>query len=211
MRSTLKKAFVLGSGGMAKDAFLTLRDSIDYQRYEFVGYIERDDFQGVKSRNVFYESDFLKKFAPSENVSLFLGVGSPEVNTKLINKFGDFDFPNLIHRDVKLDESIKLGKGNIFSRGVNFSMDIIVGSFNIFNALSTIGHDVNIGNCNVFNPLSNIAGGVQIGNCNLFGSSSTVLQYLKIGNENTVGAGGLVTKEISDNGTYVGVPCKKIK
>ncbi len=40
---------------------------------------------------------------------------------------------------------------------------------------------------------------------------STVIDGTEIGNEITIGAGGVVIREVTEKGTYVGVPVRKIR
>ena len=75
----------------------------------------------------------------------------------------------------------------------------------------TVGHDTIIGDGNVFNPSTNISGNNKVGNNNLFGVGSISLENLTIGNYNVIGASSLITKSITDNGVYMGIPSKFIK
>ena len=63
---------------------------------------------------------------------------------------------------------------------------------------------------NVFNPNTQISGTVSIGNQNYFGFNCGVIQQKRIGNLNTIGAGSILLRNIKDNGTYVGIPAKKL-
>ncbi|HEY9261479.1 hexapeptide transferase, partial [Chitinophaga sp.] len=143
-------------------------------------------------------------------LALAIGVGDP----KLIKKISDrlrsrFLFPNLIHPSVIGNFSdIKIGDGNIITANCVFTTSIKIGSFNLFNLATTVGHDVLIGNCNVINPAVNISGGVSIGSNNLIGVNATILQYKVIGSNSIVGACSLVTKNVDDNVTVMGVPAK---
>jgi UDP-3-O-[3-hydroxymyristoyl] glucosamine N-acyltransferase len=75
----------------------------------------------------------------------------------------------------------------------------------------TVGHDTVIGDYNVFNPSTNISGNNKIGTKNLFGVGSISLENMLIGDNNVIGAASLITKNIDNNGVYIGVPSKLIK
>jgi acetyltransferase-like isoleucine patch superfamily enzyme len=75
----------------------------------------------------------------------------------------------------------------------------------------TVGHDSIIGNQNVFNPSTNISGNNKIGDGNLFGVGSISLENMEIGDNNVIGASALLTKNINNDGVYVGIPAKMIK
>ena len=67
-------------------------------------------------------------------------------------------------------------------------------------------HDCEFGNYNLFNPGVNLSGGIEVENEVLLGTGAQVLQYLKIEEKSTIGAGSVVTKNVDNNSTYVGIP-----
>jgi acetyltransferase-like isoleucine patch superfamily enzyme len=78
----------------------------------------------------------------------------------------------------------------------------------MINLTCTVGHETKIGEGTVVNPLTAISGGVTLGNRVLLGTHAAILQYVKIGDDAVVGAGALVTKDVPDGVTVVGVPAK---
>ena len=56
-----------------------------------------------------------------------------------------------------------------------------------------------------------INGGCQIGNRCFVGSNSTIGQGVTVCDDVVIGAGAVVIKDITEPGTYVGNPCRKIK
>ncbi len=71
-------------------------------------------------------------------------------------------------------------------------------------------HDVKIGDFSHIAGNSYVAGGVTIGNLVLLGAGTTVLDGLSICSDVVVGAGAVVTKSITEPGTYVGAPARRI-
>lgn len=208
----MKKAYVLGAGGFAKEVHLLIKRR---NEYEFKGFIEFNPSAqhlkiGDQEFQIHDETKFLSINSPSDDIVLFVGIGDPKIIKKVSEKFTGYDFPNLISPCVQLDESVRLHKGNIITKGVNFTVDIHVGSFNIFNLNMTIGHDCRIGDYNVMNPGATISGGVQIGDCNLLGTGVTILQNLTIGSNNVLGGNGLLSKNVLNEKVMVGVPCKEL-
>jgi sugar O-acyltransferase (sialic acid O-acetyltransferase NeuD family) len=212
----MKNVAIIGSGGFAKEVFLVLKQQIKKYDLNFIGFIDHAPQKnslsiGQENFPVVPENEFLEKYRfSSQEVGLFIGIGTPKLMKKVFQKFASFNFPNLIDEDVYLDSSVTLGQGNIITRGVVFTVDITIGSFNVFNLNSTVGHDTHIGDFNVINPLVAISGGVNLGNENLIGVGSTILQYLSVGDSNIIGANGLLTKNVTKNKTMVGVPCKEL-
>jgi serine acetyltransferase len=60
----------------------------------------------------------------------------------------------------------------------------------------------------VVNPGANISGGVVIGTGVLVGTGAQILQYLHIGAGATVGAGAVVTRDVPEGLTVLGVPAR---
>lgn len=210
-----KEHYIIGSGGFAKEVYY-LTEVVDPSSV-FKGFI---DYEPPKEKitvrgreeQVWDENFFLNSVPPDDKISLFMGIGDPQLLSKLSKRFSKYNFPNLVHPNFIGDKrSIRFGCGNIITAGCIFTVDISIGSFNIFNLKTSLGHDVTIGDCNVFNPSCNISGEVNIGSRNMFGVNSTVLQQLKIQDDNIVGGSSLANKPVENKNVVVGVPGKRLK
>lgn len=116
---------------------------------------------------------------------------------------------NIIHPSAIID-SKSLGDCNQFS-ALSFMADSAqMGSFNIIYSNSMIEHEVIIGNHNLITVNVSICGRVKIGDQCYLGASSTILPNLSICDQVIIGAGAVVIEDISEPGTYVGVPAKKL-
>lgn len=200
----------MGSSGFAKEVYFLAKASGLYNKYYFVDIEKKEPVQiGPVSIPVITEEELASQ---GKETHVVIGIGNPAIIQKLAAKLkGKFTFPNLVHPSVAGNfEDIVFGEGNIITANCIFTTSIKVGSFNIFNLACTIGHDAIIGDANVINPCVNISGGVEIGNANLIGVAATILQYKKVGNNAVVGASSLVTKDVKDSVTVIGVPAKQI-
>lgn len=208
----MKNLVILGSGGFAKEvAFLVKDINRPQQIYNFLGYIDAPNDNNIHL-SLAGDDDWLVNH--NSPLCVGIGIGNPILVEKLIAKLlsnENLEFPNLIHPKAIGDwENIKMGKGNIVCAGNLFTTGIEIGSFNIFNLGCTLGHDAGIGNYNVFNPSVNLSGGIVVGDMNLVGTGAQVLQYLTLGSGIVVGAGAVVTKNLLEPGTYIGMPAKKL-
>lgn len=215
----LKKIFILGAGGFAKEVFMLVKDINSITpTYEFGGFVdinpERNKLNIAGADfEILDQKIFLDNYGSKEDsICLAIGVGNPVVLEKISKTFNKFIFPNLIHPKSHLDSELNiLGKGNIITAGCVFTVDIKVGSFNIFNLNTTLGHDSVIADGNVINPGCNLSGGINIGSFNLIGTGATILQNLKIGSHSILGAGAVLVSDIESKKMALGVPAKVIK
>lgn len=205
-----RKIYILGASGFAKEVYGLL---VAIGDYTIMAFVDKENGPAIEIFNkkvpVISEEELLEE-ETSETASLIIGIGEPQIIKRLSKKFDNFHFPNCIHPTAIIEESeISLGRGNIITAGVIFTVSTKVNDFNIFNLSTTVGHDVSIGSCNVINPGVNISGGVKIGDGNLIGVGSIILQNKGIKSHSVIGASSLVTKNVDEHITVMGVPAKE--
>lgn len=212
----MKKIYIIGAGGCAKDVCFLINDINKVTPiYKVMGFIDYNpEITRIKVEGeeypIIHEDDHLNgEIEP--DTCYAVAVGNPIALEKIIKKFGDREFPNLIHPSVIKAVSVKIGRGNVVKAGCIFTTDAAIGSYNILNLHTTVGHDTIMGDGNVANPAVNISGGCNIGDYNLFGTNATILQYLNLGSRNIIGASTLINKPIEDKGMIIGVPGRKVK
>jgi|TARA_B110000240_G_C13480647_1_gene445125 sugar O-acyltransferase (sialic acid O-acetyltransferase NeuD family) len=210
----MKDIVIIGSGGFAKEVVFLIEECNKTEKeWNILGFIDEEKDLIIGKHKVYETDEWLLNL--NKEIYVVFGIGNPtlikEIHLKLeINS--NLIFPNIIHPNVVGDwEGIELGKGNLFCASNTLTTGIKIGDFNIFNLDCTIGHDSIFGSYNVINPSANISGGVEIADNVLIGTNVTILQYKKIFSNVIVGASSLVTKDIVEEGVYVGSPVVKIK
>ena len=83
-------------------------------------------------------------------------------------------------------------------------------NFNILNLSCTVGHDVKMGSFVTVYPGVNISGCVRLAECVELGTGSKIIQGKNICKNVIVGAGAVIVKELEVEGTYVGVPARRL-
>lgn len=116
---------------------------------------------------------------------------------------------NIVHPSA-LVETRKIGIANQILAMSFISNTSKIGNNNIIYSNTSIEHEAILGDHNVITMNVAICGRVKIGNRVFIGAGASILPGTSICDNVIIGAGAVVTKDITESGTYVGVPAKKI-
>ena len=105
----------------------------------------------------------------------------------------------------------KIDKGTFVAKKAYIGPEVQIGKNSIINTGSIIEHETIIGNYTHIAPGVTICGRCKMGNNVLIGAGAIVRDYIQICDNVIVGAGAVVIQDIIEQGTYVGVPAKRIK
>jgi sugar O-acyltransferase (sialic acid O-acetyltransferase NeuD family) len=134
-------------------------------------------------RAAFFEKLVALGGQPKTIVSPFAKIG------QMANRIGD---GACVLADAVIESNNEIGKGTLIHVGALVSHDVIVGDF-----------------CEI-SPRANLLGAVEIGKHCRIGTASTLLPKVKLGDSVVVGAGAVVTKDLPDGVTVVGVPARHL-
>ena len=213
MSTGLKKIVIVGAGGFGRETAALICDiNKKKSEWDFLGFID-DNVAGetVEGYPVLGTVDWLVHMEEKPYVTI--AIANSAVREKIAQQLlsEGFQFPTLIHPTVTIGPAVSIGKGCIICRNVIFTTNIKVRDFCILNLNCTFGHDTEL--CEYISMMSHtaIAGDVKIGKSCYFGLHCTVINMINIGDHCTFGAGCVVVEDITEPGTYVGVPARKIK
>ena len=111
-----------------------------------------------------------------------------------------------IHPSAVVSDRAQIGQGVVVVAGAIINIAATIGDGAIINTAATIDHDCTIGRYVHVSVGAHICGTVNIGECTDICAGATVIQDLSICPNTTVGAGAVVIKNITEEGTYIGVP-----
>lgn len=117
-----------------------------------------------------------------------------------------------IHPTVQImDDNIEVGEGSFIGANSILTTNIKLGKHALLNRGNHIGHDCFIGDYFSAMPNAVIGGNVWIDNKVYLGSCSNIREKIKIVANTTIGMNAAVVKNLTESGTYVGIPAKKLK
>ena len=154
----------------------------------------------------------ISEFDPSEYV-MMVAVSDCVDRSVIVNKLPkETEYFTFIHPTALiLDDEIIIGEGSFIGANSILTTNIQIGNHAILNRGNHIGHDCIIGNYFSAMPGSIVSGNVHIGNGVYLGTNSSVIEKKYILHDIVIGANSVVIRDITERGTYVGVPAKKIE
>ena len=206
-----KKLYLVCAGDFGLESEFMLRQNKKFcEEYEIIGFLD-DTLTSVdvsKSHlKILGTTDY--KFTKDEFV--LITTSNPSVKQSIYNKlFNKVQFCKFISENVLLASNVNIGEGTIIFASTIISINASIGRFVTINFSCRIGHDVVINDfsslmCNV-----DIGGHTKIGKNVFLGTSSTIIQKRKIADNIVVSAGGIVLRNLTKVGTYVGNPVQLI-
>ena len=136
-----------------------------------------------------------------------VAIGEPRTREKVQNRIVTV---KLIHPDAVLGSRVLIGNGTVVMAGVVINADTQIGEGCIINTCASVDHDCVLEDYVHIAPGAHVCGGVKVGKMTWIGTGATICNNVNICCNCTIGAGTVVVKDIKEEGTYVGVPAKKI-
>lgn len=209
-----KKVAFIGSGEMARHiAHYMVEDN----QFEIAGYY--DDY--IPAGSIVHSYPILGKLddlvtqyksGVFDELINAIGFTRMEYRIELFERFEkNIPFARFIHSSCLVDSTAKIGIGVVLFPGCVIDRNVSIKNNVFLHVGCIISHDSIICENSYLSPNTTTAGFVEIGEgCNI-GVSTTISDRVKICNGVRTGAGTVVVRDITESGTYVGVPCRKIK
>lgn len=211
----MKKLVVLG---ITNNLVIKLVDAINRQapQFEMLGFLskessEKEDLLGFPILGTYELIPELQKqhadlvFFNNVNISV---AAMKEADEAIEKHHGQI--VSLIHPAIDLTR-VEFGENCMLNEGTVLGPNVKIGRHLTCRLHSTISHDVTIGDYVYISPGVTICGSATLKDGSDLGAGCTILPGLTIGENSIVGAGAVVTADVPDNVTVVGIPAKIIK
>lgn len=141
---------------------------------------------------------------------VFVAVGNAEIRKRFMELYDDRIQPVLIHPSAVVAKDVEIDCGTVVMAGAVVNPGAKIGRGCIVNTSSSIDHDCTIGDyCHVAVG-AHLSGTVSVGSMVWIGAGATVINNVNICGGCIIGAGAVVIKDIEEDGTYIGVPIKRM-
>jgi len=173
-----------------------------------------DDNENVKTSmgiEIIDKSASISKYI--DDYDFFVGIGNNAIREKIQRQLEaeEASIPVLIHPSAIIGEQVYLEAGTVVMAGAVINCCTKVGKGCIINTASTVDHDNVLEDYVHISPGVHLAGTVKIGRGTWLGLGSIVSNNVNITNQCKFGAGTVVIKDVTELGTYVGVPARRIR
>lgn len=210
----MENILIIGAGGFGREVewLINRINNSNNNQWNLIGYVDDNVQKGtaITKLKVVYNTDELLKLEEKTNV--VIAIGNAKVRKLIYNKIKEnknLSFPNLVDPSTIIGE-VDMGIGNIICAGTIATVNIKINNFNIINLDCTIGHDDVLTDFITVYPSVNISGNTTINEVVEIGTGTQIIQGKNICSNVIIGAGAVVVKDIGEEGTYIGIPVKKI-
>ena len=147
----------------------------------------------------------------TSDYEIFVGIGNNATREKIQSKLEaeGAKIPVLIHPQAIIGANVEIGAGTAVMAGAVINCCTRIGKGCIINTGATVDHDNLIEDYVHISPGAHTAGSVSIGGGTWLGVGSVVSNNISVTGRCKVGAGAVIIRDITEPGTYIGVPAKK--
>lgn len=202
------KLIIIGASGHGK---VVADIAIKMNRWQRISFL--DDDESIKiSMGLEVIGKTTDAFLYKEESNFFVAMGSNIIREKIQEKLLDegLSVVKLIHPSAVIGKDVEIGIGSVVMAGVVINSSTRIGKGCIINTSSSLDHDNVIAEYVHISPGVRTAGRVGIGKGSWIGIGSVVSNNINICSGCKIGAGAVIVKHITEPGTYVGVPVRRV-
>jgi UDP-perosamine 4-acetyltransferase len=122
-----------------------------------------------------------------------------------------YRFPTFVSPDAVVNTEVELGVGTVVFDGAVVNAGVVTGPACIVSTNATVEHDCRFGTNVHIAPGATVTGRVTIGDHTFVGAGAVVIHGVRIVEGCLIGAGAVVTEDLTEPGTYVGTPARRIR
>jgi sugar O-acyltransferase (sialic acid O-acetyltransferase NeuD family) len=202
------KLIIIGASGHGK---VVADIAIKMNKWQSIAFL--DDDESIKtSMGLEVIGRTADAFTYKDEADFFVAIGSNTTREKIQEKLIEqgINVICLIHPSAVIGTNVEIGFGSVVMAGVVINSSSRIGNGCIINTSSSLDHDNVIEDYVHISPGVRAAGSVRVGKGSWIGIGSVISNNVNIYSGCKVGAGAVVVKDITEPGTYVGVPVRRV-
>lgn len=204
----MKKIVIIGASGHGK----VVADIAKLNQYEEIIFL--DDNTEIHTCGTYQVVGTSWKYGEyaRQGYDLVVAIGNAGIRQHLqeqIEKDG-FSCSTLIHPSAVIAEDATIGAGTVVMANAVINPGTRIGKGCIINTCASVDHDNQIADYVHVSVGAHLAGTVSVEMRTWIGIGAVVSNNVDICGDCMIGAGAVVVKDLSESGTYVGVPARKI-
>ncbi len=213
-----KTLAIYGAGGFGREIAELAKQINDetpkWNEFIFIvdsEYIKDGDKKIINDIEVISFDNALQRYG--KNLDIVIALGEPAVRERVAKTIESVGWTpaTLIHPDVYIPKTTKIGKGVVIQRTASISCNVTINDYAVIQFLVHLGHDCFIEEGSVISPSCTLAGGVHIGKYTFLGMNCCVIQQVSIGDYTVIGMSSSVYKDIGDEYVAIGNPARILK
>lgn len=145
------------------------------------------------------------------DAQFMISIGNANVRARIVGEMPDAQWYTAIHPQAVISPlDTEIGPGTVVMANAVVNPGAHIGGHCIINTGAVVEHDNDIRNFVHISVGAKLAGTVRVGTSTWIGIGAVVSNNVCICKECMIGAGAVVVRDITEPGTYVGVPAKRI-
>lgn len=148
-------------------------------------------------------------YARYKEYKFLIAIGNNAVRSRIAKEM-DVCWATAVHPAAVVSPYAEIGAGTVVMPGAVINAGAVVGEHCIINTGAVVEHDNRLADFVHISPKAALGGTVTVGEGTHIGIGACVCNNIHICERCVIGAGAAVVKDITQSGTYVGVPARRI-